>query len=129
MTLYYGCFQKEVSKFESLRHLTYGSAERICLWCRKCRRHKFNPWVGKIPWRRAWQPTPVFSTVENPIDRGVWWATTREAENRTRLSDWACTRSSGRVYSIIILYIYIFLNTFRQLNKPEIFCLEGIKKL
>ena len=20
----------------------------------------FNPWVGKIPWRRAWQPTPVF---------------------------------------------------------------------
>ena len=23
-------------------------------------RHKFSPWVGKIPWRRAWQPTPVF---------------------------------------------------------------------
>ena len=20
----------------------------------------FNPWVGKIPWRRAWQPTSVF---------------------------------------------------------------------
>ena len=19
-----------------------------------------HPWVGKIPWRRAWQPTPVF---------------------------------------------------------------------
>ena len=29
----------------------------------QCRRHKkcgFHPWVGKIPWRRAWQPTPVF---------------------------------------------------------------------
>ena len=28
----------------------------------QCRRHKrcgFNPWVRKIPWRRAWQPTPV----------------------------------------------------------------------
>ena len=28
-----------------------------------CRRHKrrgFNPWVGNIPWRRIWQPTPVF---------------------------------------------------------------------
>ena len=27
-----------------------------------CRRHKtwrFDPWVNKIPWRRAWQPTPV----------------------------------------------------------------------
>ena len=21
---------------------------------------RFDPWVGKIPWRRAWQPTPVF---------------------------------------------------------------------
>ena len=20
----------------------------------------FNPWVRKIPWRREWQPTPVF---------------------------------------------------------------------
>ena len=20
----------------------------------------FNPWVGKIPWRKKWQPTPVF---------------------------------------------------------------------
>ena len=23
-------------------------------------RHRFNPWVRKIPWRKAWQPTPVF---------------------------------------------------------------------
>ena len=28
--------------------------------CRRLKRHGFNPWVGKIPWRRAWQPTPVF---------------------------------------------------------------------
>ena len=27
----------------------------------QCRRQCwFNPWVRKIPWRRAWQPTPVF---------------------------------------------------------------------
>ena len=25
----------------------------------QCRRHGFNPWVRKIPWRRKWQPTPV----------------------------------------------------------------------
>ena len=28
--------------------------------CRRCRRCQFNPWVRKIPWRRKWQPTPVF---------------------------------------------------------------------
>ena len=25
-----------------------------------CWRHGFDPWVGKISWRREWQPTPVF---------------------------------------------------------------------
>ena len=25
----------------------------------QCRRHGFDPWVGNIPWRRKWQPTPV----------------------------------------------------------------------
>ena len=27
---------------------------------RRCRRPWFDPWLGKIPWRRKWQPTPVF---------------------------------------------------------------------
>ena len=26
----------------------------------QCSRPGFDPWVGKIPWRREWQPTPVF---------------------------------------------------------------------
>ena len=26
----------------------------------QCRRPRLGPWVGKIPWRRKWQPTPVF---------------------------------------------------------------------
>ena len=30
------------------------------------------PWVGKMPWRRAWQPTPVYC-LENPMDEGAWW--------------------------------------------------------
>ena len=29
---------------------------RICL---QGRRPRFSPWVGKMPWRREWQPTPV----------------------------------------------------------------------
>ena len=28
--------------------------------CRRQKRCGFDPWVKKIPWRRAWQPTPVF---------------------------------------------------------------------
>ena len=31
-----------------------------------CRRSGFNTWVQKIPWRKEWQPTPVFLPGETP---------------------------------------------------------------
>ena len=34
--------------------------------CRRCKRCRFDPWVWKIPWRRSWQPTPVFLSGESP---------------------------------------------------------------
>ena len=40
----------------------------------QCRRHKrrgFNPWVGKIPWRRAWQSTSVFLPGESHGQRNL----------------------------------------------------------
>ena len=39
--------------------------------CLQCKRPGFNPWVKKIPWRRKWQPTPVFLR-ESSMDRGAW---------------------------------------------------------
>ena len=38
-------------------------ASQVTQWSRIClpsRRHKFNLWVRKIPWRKKWQPTLVF---------------------------------------------------------------------
>ena len=37
----------------------------------QCRRHGFDPWVRKIPWRRKWQPTPVFLPGESHGQRGL----------------------------------------------------------
>ena len=37
----------------------------------QCRRRGFNPWVGKIPWRRKWQPTPVFLPGESHGQRSL----------------------------------------------------------
>ena len=34
-----------------------GSGSKVSI-CKAVNR--FNPWVRKIPWRRKWQPTPVF---------------------------------------------------------------------
>ena len=67
--------------------------EGLPLWLRwqrtrlQCRRPGFNLWAGKIPWRRKWQPTPVFLP-ENSMDREAWRATVHGvAKSRTRLSE------------------------------------------
>ena len=39
--------------------------------CRRCKRHMFDPWVMKIPWRRAWLPTPVFLPGESHGQRSL----------------------------------------------------------
>ena len=33
---------------------------------------RFNPWVGKVPWRREW--VTQYSCLENSMDRGAWQA-------------------------------------------------------
>jgi len=35
------------------------------------RDYGFNPWVGKSPWRRQWQPTPVFLSEESHEGRSL----------------------------------------------------------
>ena len=41
------------------------------------------PWGGKIPWRRAWQPTPVFSSGGSRGQRSLGATVQRVAESDT----------------------------------------------
>ena len=61
---------------------------RIYLQCRRRKRCGFDPWVGKIPWRRAWQLIP-----ENPMNRGAWCTMVHEiTQSRTWLM-WLTTHT------------------------------------
>ena len=51
----------------------------------QCSSHGFDSWVRKIPWRRAWQPTPVFSPGEPHGQRSLEATVQRVAKSRTRL--------------------------------------------
>ena len=51
-------------------------------------RPRFDPWVGKIPWRRKWLPVPVFLPGKSH-GQSSWWATVHGVtKSRTRLSNW-----------------------------------------
>ena len=39
--------------------------------CRRRKRCRFDPWVRKIPWKTAWQPTPVFLPGESHGQRSL----------------------------------------------------------
>ena len=47
---------------ETFKIYYYGLPSWLRQWiiCLQCRRPGFDPWVGKIPWRRKWLPTPAF---------------------------------------------------------------------
>ena len=40
--------------------LRWLSSKEFTCQFRRHKRHGFDPWVWKIPWRRKWRPTPVF---------------------------------------------------------------------
>ena len=45
--------------------------KELACQCRRFKRHGFNSSVGKIPWRRAEQPTPVFLLGESHGERSL----------------------------------------------------------
>ena len=59
------CGYKEDEELDWLMEITTGfpdgtSGKESTCQCRGYKRRGFDPWVEKIPWRRAWQPTSVF---------------------------------------------------------------------
>ena len=39
--------------------------------CKRLKRPRLNPWVGKISWRRKWEPAPVFLPGESHGKRSL----------------------------------------------------------
>ena len=72
----------------------------------------FDPWIGKIPWRGKWQPTPIF-LLENPMDRGACQATVHGVAELTQLSD----------FTFISFHTYHLRGT-RTCSKAELLFLD-----
>ena len=99
-----------------------GGKEASC----QCRRHKrcgFSPCVGKIPWRKKWQPTPVFL----PGDSQGWGSMGLQSTGSQRVgcteatahtthrkvSDWCSTWCSAFTYSCASDFLCVSWNLRR----------------
>ena len=63
----------------------------------------FDPWVGKIPWRRAWQPTPVFLPGESHGQGSLVGYSPWGRKSWTRLSDPTTTTTRHNVKNMVIM--------------------------
>ena len=92
--------------------------------CRRHKRYRFEPWVRKIPWRRKWQPTPVFLPVEFHGQRslagytvvskrvGHDWSNLAHCVHRFKISIWFLFISS--IYLACFLVFLLFQESFNS---------------
>ena len=101
--------------------------ESIC-HCRRCKRLGLDPWVRKIPWRRAWQPTPVFLPGESYQQRSLvgcrLWGRTESDTTEATQHNIKCSycihqqmrRASSKFHPLKICFFYIYYLDIRTLS-------------
>ena len=90
--------------------------ESVC----QCRRHKrcrFDPWIRKIPWRRKWQPTPVFLPGKFHGQRSLAgyspWSH-KESDMAEQLNSHTHTHTHTHTHVLYMYYIHIHTHTHTQ---------------
>ena len=52
-------------------HPSWHYGKELTCQCRRFKRNRFDPWVGKILWGRKWQPTPIYLPGESHGQRSL----------------------------------------------------------
>ena len=91
--------------------------------CRRLKRGGFDPWVGKIPQRRKWQPTPVFLPAESHEQRSL-----------EGYSPWGCkeldTTEWGNTYflflKLFLFYLFIFFEVALRHYRSTVVFIQAV---
>ena len=76
--------------------------------CRRHKRCKFDPWVGKISWRRAWQSTPVVLPGESNRQRSpVDYSPQDSKESDT-------TEATTRMLASLVILLFLLINLSKR---------------
>ena len=80
------------------------SKQHACEWKRQ-KRHGFNPWIGKMPWKRVRQHTPLFLPGDSHGQKSLWGY---RGSQRVR-QDWSdLAHVHGGLKTTVYLYAVIF---------------------
>ena len=105
--------KKNIAAFISKNLYVFGlprclSGKETPCQCRRCRRCGFDPWVGEIPWVGSGNPLQ-YSSMENSMDRGAWWA--------TKSWTWHTTHTHTHTHTHVCMHKHLF---YSRNSKPPI---------
>ena len=83
------------------------SGKESACQCRKCKRCWLDAWDGKIPWRRKWQPTPLFMPGESHRQRSLAGYSPWVPKSQTWLR-WLSTGTQSIIIWSTKLSIFLF---------------------
>ena len=68
------------------------SGTELAYQCRRCKRHRFNPWIGRFPGVGHGNPLQ-YSCLKNPMDKGAWHATVHTVTKSQTQLKWLSTHT------------------------------------
>ena len=79
----------------------------------QCQRSRFDPWVRKIPWRRAWQSIPVFLPGESQGQRSLvdYSPQGHKELDMTEVIEQACAHAHTHITHRVILHLAFWVTT------------------
>ena len=88
---------------------------------KRCKRCKFDPWVRKIPWRRKWQPIPVFlEPGESHGQRSLEDCSPWGCGDGRHQSDLACKLGGPQNTSTTIALLCMFVSSAYYLQRRHL---------
>ena len=102
---------------------SHGSAvKKSACQCRRHRRHGFNPWVRKIPWRKASNNSPVFLPGECQGQRSLagYSPQGHKESDTTEVTEHACTQQPKYILFLTVNSLFsVTCPPMNQLLRPE----------
>ena len=111
------CLQRPLSPtFRITRFPRWLNGKQSACQCRKCKRRRFDPWVRKIPWKRKWQPTPIFLPEKSHGQRSLVGYSSWGPKESDIMTEHICTNHCLLIlqWSFHIPWPIIKMNKLRQ---------------
>ena len=91
--------------------------------CRRPKRHKFDPWVGKIPWGRKWQLTPIFLPGKSHGRR----SRLQSVGSQRNGHNWATEQTQQQLQTIHVSITWELISNTNSQAAPQTNCICGVR--